>query len=514
MTRPWMEVLATLALQHLWQSAALALLVWLLFRLHRQLDAEARSWILLCAFVLAAILPLAVFLPGKADLSSLPPAVATATTPTQVATAAVSAPAAIGSAASGTNAALPTTLGGIAIGVWLLGFLWRLHRLRADWRAAQRLREGADTLANPRRLFGNAVPGHVVVRVSDRIASPMVVGLERPCILFPRRLLDELPEAALLPILRHELAHIRRGDIPTALIQALCLAVYWWNPLLWLLRAQGDVAREMACDERAAAQSGSATVYANALLAGADKVRALGQPRGALALGILDTRTALTQRIEGLLNMDTSHRISGTRPIVAACTAIIFAGVSMTLLATPRMGAATSTTPATASHAGDGALLVDAASEGRVDIIRLLVKNGADINARAIGDGTALIVAAKRGDVAMVKELIALGAKVDQPSPGDGNPLIAAAARGHEDVARILVDAGANVNAIVVGDETPLINAARRGHLSIVRYLVEHGADVNLGMIADRGEWRSPLNQASNPVIQAYLASKGAVEHK
>lgn len=158
-----------------------------------------------------------------------------------------------------------------------------------------------------------------------------------------------------------------------------------------------------------------------------------------------------------------------------------------------------------------GAALIEAVDERRIAEVRRLVESGADVNAATRGDGTALIRAAALGELAIVDELIRLGADVNLASRGDGNPLIAAAKHGQADVVARLVDADADVNAVVPGDETPLINAARSGHLEVVTYLVEHGADVNKGVTADLGQWRSPLNQATNEQVRAYLTSKGAV---
>lgn len=158
--------------------------------------------------------------------------------------------------------------------------------------------------------------------------------------------------------------------------------------------------------------------------------------------------------------------------------------------------------------------LIEAVDNRRITEVRRLVENGADINAATRGDGTALIRAAGHGELAIVDELIRLGADVNRPSRGDGNPLIAAAKHGHADVVARLITAGADVNAVVAGDETALIGAARGGHLDVVTYLVEHGADVNQGVVADLARWRSPLNQAANEQIRAYLIRKGAVANR
>lgn len=161
---------------------------------------------------------------------------------------------------------------------------------------------------------------------------------------------------------------------------------------------------------------------------------------------------------------------------------------------------------------GEVVALLDATKQGDVDEVRQLVDSGVDVDGRIRGDGTALIMAARQGDLEMIDLLIELGADPDQASRGDGNPLIMAAKSGHADAVKRLLAAGADVNAIVPHDETALINAARASNLEIVKLLVEHEANVNLGVKADFGRWRSPLNQASNQAVRAYLVSQGAVE--
>ena len=59
----WLDILGTIATQHVWQGALLLLLAWLVAWLH-PLGADARSWLWLVAFGLAATTPLLVLLPG------------------------------------------------------------------------------------------------------------------------------------------------------------------------------------------------------------------------------------------------------------------------------------------------------------------------------------------------------------------------------------------------------------------------------------------------------------------
>ncbi len=84
------------------------------------------------------------------------------------------------------------------------------------------------------------------VLVTGEVTSPMLTGLTKPVILLPAK---ELPEWQIKSILRHESAHYRRGDILVKWATELCCAVYWFNPLMPLLRREMNEACERACDE-------------------------------------------------------------------------------------------------------------------------------------------------------------------------------------------------------------------------------------------------------------------------
>jgi beta-lactamase regulating signal transducer with metallopeptidase domain len=498
MSTLWLDILAVIAAQHLWQSALLLLLAWLVFKL-RPLGADARSWVWLCVFALAAAAPLAVLLPGS-DPASLAQA-----TPNGVPLASADgAPAhsVVGADHLISMARIKT----VALLIWSLGFAWSLARLFAGWNAARRLRDTSRTAHELERLLACELPLHASIRFSDAIASPMVVGLWRPCILVPQALAAELPQAVLTDILRHEIAHVRRRDLPMTLLQRVLLALYWWSPLLRLIGARLDLAREMACDERAARRSGEGRDYARSLLRGADRVRAHDTHAHLLASGIFESRKGLARRIEGLLEMDTTTLRAGTRQALIACTLVLAISLGLALALTPRMGHSAF---ATAGGDASAALLVEAADSGDLHEVRRLLDSGISIDARLPGEGTALIVAARNGDLAMVKALLGAGASVDLPSLRDGNPLIMAAQRGHHAVVDALIEAGADVNAVVPYDETPLITAVRAGQFEIVQCLVEKGADVNLGVHADFG-LRSPLNQARDSATRDYLIRMGA----
>lgn len=97
-----------------------------------------------------------------------------------------------------------------------------------------------------RRRVAEAVLLEGNVFESERVASPFVLGLIRPRIYLP----FGLDEGAREQVLTHERAHIARGDHVIKPLGWLILAVYWYNPLVWLAYALFCRDIELACDER------------------------------------------------------------------------------------------------------------------------------------------------------------------------------------------------------------------------------------------------------------------------
>ncbi len=128
--------------------------------------------------------------------------------------------------------------------------------------------------------------------------------------------------------------------------------------------------------------------------------------------------------------------------------------------------------------------LIVAAANNHKDVVKLLLANRADVNAKDILGMTALIYAAG-SDYQDVAELL-LANKAD-PNLGDHSnltPLFQAALMGHKDMAELLLANGADVNS--KGKEgspwagvTPLYIAACNGAAGVAQVLLAHGADQN-----------------------------------
>ncbi|MGH7020384.1 MAG: M56 family metallopeptidase, partial [Brevundimonas sp.] len=105
--------------------------------------------------------------------------------------------------------------------------------------------------------------GRTRLIASPRIDAPLSWGLPPGVVLISQDCLHR-PETAPA-VLAHELAHIRRGDWLVLLLSRLAVALFWFNPLIWVLHATLSARTEEAADAAAVAQVDRRT-YARALI--------------------------------------------------------------------------------------------------------------------------------------------------------------------------------------------------------------------------------------------------------
>lgn len=140
----------------------------------------------------------------------------------------------------------------------------------------------------------------VDLRNSESCATPLVVGVWRPVILLPSTVLERLDANQLRSVLIHELQHVRRWDGAVNLVQGILGAVYFFHPLVWLANRQIRQLREEVCDERTVATlQGHRKPYGEAIFKVAE---ILGYAAPPLALGVLDSKTPLKQRLARILD--------------------------------------------------------------------------------------------------------------------------------------------------------------------------------------------------------------------
>jgi ankyrin repeat protein len=112
---------------------------------------------------------------------------------------------------------------------------------------------------------------------------------------------------------------------------------------------------------------------------------------------------------------------------------------------------------------------------GRRDIIALLITNGADIN-RALNKNneTLLMLASSVGDKQLVKLLIKNGVQLNAQTKEGYTALMCAAVEGHEEIVQLLVKAGADMFVTNKYKETALFIAGYAKQYSITLMLCKY----------------------------------------
>lgn len=135
------------------------------------------------------------------------------------------------------------TAGEILTLVWLAGMgAMGVFFLVTNLRFGRKLRKGR----TPYTIDDCALP---VYLVEEGLPSPCLFGLFRPAIYLTPAAISA-PER-LRHVLAHETAHARHGDPLWSLLRCVCLAIYWFNPLVWVAALVSRTDCELACDEAA-----------------------------------------------------------------------------------------------------------------------------------------------------------------------------------------------------------------------------------------------------------------------
>ena len=147
--------------------------------------------------------------------------------------------------------------------------------------------------------------------VTPAADCPMLAGFLRPALYLPD---EALSEQEALFVFRHELTHLKRGDLWLKLLLTAARAVHWFNPLVYLMArfAQEDI--ELACDDAVVrGMDGAARrAYGETIL----KSATAQVKKRALVSCFTGDKKTLMRRFEGLF--DTRAKKRGVALVVAA----------------------------------------------------------------------------------------------------------------------------------------------------------------------------------------------------
>lgn len=152
--------------------------------------------------------------------------------------------------------------------------------------------------------------------------------------------------------------------------------------------------------------------------------------------------------------------------------------------------------------------LMAAARGGKVELARMLVAAGADVNFHTPDDEPPLLAGIESGSLATVKFLYAQGAR-GNARRGEAMPIAIAAREGHVDIINFFLEKGADLHANSRGEGTPLSLAARSGHLDAVQHLLSLGADIQ-SKVNGEGTPLSLAARSGHAEVVEYLLTAGA----
>ena len=322
-----------------------------------------------------------------------------------------------------------------------------------------------------------AVRRDIKLRLSEAIPSPAVCGLLRPTVLMPTSLIDKLSPEGLRATLIHELAHIKRGDLWINSVQTFLQVVYFYNPFVWFANSIILKVCEEAVDETVlVALGGQAKDYSNTLIDIGEMVF-WKTDLGLRLIGVAESKKALKWRIRHMLNRPIPK--SSKLGVLGIAMLLVIAALLLPMAKAQKLGEGSEPT-ATENEGKSAKSLQEAAADGDIEQVKLLISKGADVNAKD-KSGTALHHACKKGRTEVVRLLISYGANVNASSIDAIKPLHYAAISGDKQTVELLLSKGADINAKDWDGRTPLFQAMASpaaGRKEVVELLVAKGAKV------------------------------------
>jgi beta-lactamase regulating signal transducer with metallopeptidase domain len=191
--------------------------------------------------------------------------------------------------------------------LWSAGLAVLALRLAVGLAGATRLTAEGVPLAGPgwRALLARFL-ALVSLRRPVRLKShadvvvPLTWGWRRPVVLLPAGT-EAWSEEERSSALFHELSHIKRGDFLVMLLVRTSLAVFWWNPLGWVVYRRLLREQETACDELVLSAGIKPSSYAASLLAFRRSAGLRWNPSAALLGMLVLGRSSFPDRLAAIL---------------------------------------------------------------------------------------------------------------------------------------------------------------------------------------------------------------------
>ena len=165
-------------------------------------------------------------------------------------------------------------------------------------------------------------PDRIALVWSSEISLPCAYGYIRPRICLPER---KMEEQELRCLLKHELYHIRQHDLWYKLLFLIVNALYWFHPLVYLMRREAYNDMECRCDELVIKDTGpyGKKTYAQVLLSAVSYAE---QPGGAFSTGFSENRKSLEGRLRNVMNGRKKRLGTAVAAAIAAVLLLLLTG--------------------------------------------------------------------------------------------------------------------------------------------------------------------------------------------
>jgi beta-lactamase regulating signal transducer with metallopeptidase domain len=249
----------------------------------------------------------------------------------------------------------------------------------------------------------------------DKLGVPVTWGIVYPVVLLPDDA-DSWSEERRRFVLVHEMAHVKRLDALTQLAVQLALALFWFDPLVWVANRRMQLEREHACDDYVLRHGTAPSMYAEELLS---MVRSLGTPdhrtaQPAFAALAMARRSEFEGRMLSILDpVLDRHPLSKGRTLMSAFAALLLV-VPLAALHPYKSASAPTTTPRSVTVVVDAgakkAATDDLPESFKISILPVpLQTDTADLARRAL---TKPLAALSAGAATLTGKLKATGAEL------------------------------------------------------------------------------------------------------
>ena len=204
-----------------------------------------------------------------------------------------------------------------------LSLAWAWHRTGVVLRGARQRALSLRQAATVARCCSALRLDQVSIASSQNLVSPVIVGVWRPRLILPEWFFSKASDEELVSAIAHELAHAHRHDFVLNLIHEILFLPISFHPAAKVIKSQMERSRELACDEIAAANLPTPTIYARSLVNIAQTIAAMScSGRAPYALGLLSPDT-LEERVVNLFRKRNHSDKTWGRAQTAAASGLL-----------------------------------------------------------------------------------------------------------------------------------------------------------------------------------------------